>query len=291
MPPALALLAALLAQGAMEADVRDLTLYQKVGRAPLVVWGEVTDGVHRFAAIKTVEVLKCSIPEKPGDHFRIAFRLDSFLRRPWEDKISFATNERVLLFLRKFTKEDGEQPEGDLYTLMWGAQGREALPAEGAEATVDAARAFVSIQAERDYDRQAEMLRDAIGSRNPILVSGAFGELLAARLGELSMLPQLVEFLDNPRDDLRVLALQTMRQIIADAGTAGREIPNRVQLTDQLRGRTALDPSAPFRVQAVKTLAVLGGDGVRAFLQQLARDDPSQDVRYEAERALLGSGS
>ncbi len=88
-----------------------------------------------------------------------------------------------------------------------------------------------------------------------------------------------------------MLALKLMQQIISDAGTAGREVPNRRELTDQLRGRTALDPSAPFRVQAVKTLTTLGGDGVRAFLEQLARDDPSQDVRYEAERALLGWGS
>ncbi len=183
-PPALAVLAALLAPASPKAEVRDLTLYQKTGRAPLVVWGEVTDGAHRFAAIKTLEVLKCTIPERPGDNFRIAFRLDSFLRRPWEDKIDFVTGERVLLFLRKFTKEDGEQPEGDIYTLMWGAQGRNPLPAEGAEATVDAARTFVSIQSDRDYDRQADRLKEAIGSPNPILVTGAFGELLVEGLGD-----------------------------------------------------------------------------------------------------------
>src|SRR5678816_1478543 len=113
------------------ADVRPLTQYEKVGRAPLVVWGEVTDGAHRFAVIKTLEVLKITITERPGESFRIAYKLDSFLRTPWQDKISFGVGERVLLFLRKFTKEDGDQPEGDLYTLMWGAEGKVLLPAEG----------------------------------------------------------------------------------------------------------------------------------------------------------------
>src|SRR5574342_1415719 len=106
------------------AEIRDLSLYEKVGRAPLVVWGEVSDGEHRFAAIRTLEVIKCAIPERPGDGFRIAFRLDSFLRAPWQDKIEFKDGERLLLFLRKFTKEDGEKPEGDVYTLMGGATGR-----------------------------------------------------------------------------------------------------------------------------------------------------------------------
>src|SRR5262245_45355797 len=97
----------LLAGGAPRADVQPLTLYEKSGRAPLVVWGEVTDGAHRFALVRTLDVVRCRIPEQPGPTFQIAFRLDSFLRPPWQDAITFKTGERVLLFLRKFTKEDG----------------------------------------------------------------------------------------------------------------------------------------------------------------------------------------
>jgi len=285
---ALLVLTAMLSASAARADLKPLTLYQKTGRSPLVVWGEVTDGEHRFAAIRTLDVIKCTIPEKPGDTFRIAFRLDSFLRRPWEDKITFATGDRVLLYLRKFTMEDGEQPDGDLYTLMWGAQGSDTLPSEGAEATVAAARAFVEIQSTDDFDRQAVMLRQAILDPNPILVQGAFGELIVQGLGTLQMLPELGGFLDNPRDEFRVMALRMMAQIISDAGTAGREVPGRRELTDLIRGRAALDPSAPFRVAAIRTLTTLGGSDVRAFIERLAREDPSQDVRYEAQRALLG---
>src|SRR4026209_229463 len=116
------------------ADVTPLTLYERTGRAPLVVVGDVMDGAHRFAVIRTPEVLRCGIPEKRSETFRIAFRLDSFLRPPWQDSIEFKAGERVVLFLRKFTKEDGRQPDGDLYTLMWGAQGKTLPPLEGAAA-------------------------------------------------------------------------------------------------------------------------------------------------------------
>ena len=102
-PAVLIALAFAAAGGHCRADVRPLTQYEKVGRAPLVVWGEVTDGAHRFAVIRTIEVIKLTIPERPGESFRIAYKLDSFLRTPWQDKITFGAGERVLLFLRKFT--------------------------------------------------------------------------------------------------------------------------------------------------------------------------------------------
>src|SRR5690242_5519343 len=86
--PSLAALAACLvmtgAFGPARCEIRSLSLYEKTGRAPLVVWAEVTDAEHRFAVVRTLEVLKAVIPEKPGTTFRIAYRLDSFLRQPWQ---------------------------------------------------------------------------------------------------------------------------------------------------------------------------------------------------------------
>src|SRR5262249_4070604 len=59
-----ALIRMLIAFGALGAagaparsDVRPLTLCERTGRAPLIVWGEVTDGEHRFAVVKVLDVL------------------------------------------------------------------------------------------------------------------------------------------------------------------------------------------------------------------------------------------
>ncbi len=291
------MLALCLAAPAPRADVRPLTLYEKTGRAPLVVFAQVTDGVHRFAVIRNLGVIKCEIPERPGEAFRIAYKLDSFLRRPWEDKIEFGTGERVLLFLRKFTKEDGERPEGDLYTLMWGAPGKLILPAEGEEAQVQAARAFVEIQALEDFDEQERRLRSALSDRNPIIADGAFEEMLRQRLGDMALVPELTLFFNSTRETVRLQAMRLARQILTDARGAGtlaggvesEALSVRLaDVKDRIKGLAASDSSAAFRSEAVMTLAVLGGDDVRAFLQKLAKDDTSQEVRYEAERALMG---
>ncbi len=275
----------------VRADVRPLTLYERTGRAPLVIWGEVADGEHRFAEIRTLQIVKCDIPERPPATFRIAFRLDSFLRRPWEGPITFKDGERVVLFLRKFTKEDGEQPEGDLYTLMWGAQGKFLLPPEGEQAYVDAVRAFEAVLTVDDPDRQAVMLRGLLEHRNPYISDTSFEEMIRQGLGDPDLVPDLFGYFAAQREPTRVLAMRLMRQILEDARAAGREIPapqGIVDMADALRGRAVADTSEGFRVETVRTLAVLGGDDTKAFLTRLAREDPSQHVRYEAEKTLLG---
>lgn len=267
------------------AQVTPLTLFERTGRAPLVVWGEITDGAHRFAVVRTEEILRCSIRERPGGTLRIAFRLDSFLRTPWQDKIEFQTGERVILFLRKFTKEDGRQPDGDLYTLMWGAQGKHLLPLEGEQAQVEAVRRFAAILSAPD-DQQAPMLRGALSDPNPVIADGAFEEAIKQGIGDPGMIPQLTALLTSEREPPRVGSLRLMAQIFSDARIAGREVARREELSDLLRGRVRTDPAAAFRVQAIATLAELGGDDNKAFIERVAQDDPSQLVRYEAHKAL-----
>jgi len=290
-PSAVAILSAwMLSVGTLpRAEVRPLTLIERTGRAPVVVWGEVTDAERRYAIVKTLDLIKCSIPERPGPSFRIAYKLDSFLRQPWQDKITFETGERVLLFLRKFTRDDGDKPEGDLYTLMWGAQGRVTVPPEGERAWVDAVRVFTEILANGDPEKMAAMLRESLVSRNPFIVDAAFEEMLKQGLGTLEMIPELITYFDAAREPTRLGAARLMRQMLTDARTAGRPVPGRQELTDLLRGRAVNDASPDFRVEVVRLLGTLGGEEVMLFLKRLAKEDPSQMVRYEAERVLAGA--
>ena len=228
------------------------------------------------------------IPERPGDVFRIAYRLDSFLRRPWEEKIEFKSGEQVLLFLRKFTKEDGDKPEGDLYTLMWGAQGKELLPEEGRQAITAAAGELAAILALTDLEEQSRRLRESVTHANPVVSDSALTEVLKQGLADQSMIGVLMGLFDAPRDVTRTLAMQALAQVIADTRVAGRELPGRADMTDRIRGHAATDPSERMRVEAVRALQKLGGDDVRTFLERLSKEDTSQMVRYEATRALIG---
>ena len=100
-----------------------------------------------------------------------------------------------MLFLRKFTKEDGDKPEGDLYTLMWGAQGKETLPEEGREAMVGAAGELAAILALTDLEEQARRLRHAVTSPNPIISDTALTEVLKQSLGDQTMIGVFVTLL------------------------------------------------------------------------------------------------
>ena len=268
------------------AEVRPLTLYERIGRAPLVVLGEITDGENRLASVATLDLIKCTIPERPGGTFRIAYRLDSFLRRPWEDKIEFRKGEQLLLFLRKFTKEDGDKPEGDLYTLMWGAQGRQTVPEEGRQAMVSAAGEFAAILALTDLEEQARRMREAVISPNPIISDTALTEVMKQGLADESMIGDFTRLFDAPREITRTLAMKALTQVISEARIARRELAGPADLVDRIRGHAATDASEPMRVEAVRALQSIGGDDVKAFLTRLAKEDTSQLVRYEATKAL-----
>ncbi len=283
---ALALLAAL--PGPALGEVHTLTLFQKSGRAPIVVLAQVTDGENRLAELRTREVVRCADSVCPGESFRVAFRLESFLRKPWEEKITFTTGDEVVLFLRKFTKEDGERPDNDLYTLMWGAQGIVILPPEGAAAYLDAVRRFSRIGAVQDIDAQERMILEGLDSDNPFIIEAAFDEAIRQHFGGIDLVQDLTRWFDHPRDGFRVRAARLLGRILEDARVAGREIPRQAELADRVRGIASLDPSVEFRVAAVSLLGALGGEESRALIERLSREDPAQDVRYEASRILIG---
>lgn len=269
------------------AEVRPLSLYQKVARSSVALWGEVVEA-DRYATLRVLEVIKCSVPERPGPTMRIAYRLDSFLREPWQDKIEFRKGERVLLFVRPFTKQDGERTAPDLFALLWGAQGKVVLPAEGEEAWVGAARRMSEILAMTDLDAQALALEAEIASPNPHVSEAALSEILEQRLAGASMVPKLLPLLDSPREPVRLLALKGITAALQELRAARLEVPGRPELADRLRGRASTDATVEIRVEAIRALTALGGEEVRAFLELLAREDPSQLVRLEASRSVAG---
>ena len=50
------------------------------------------------------------------------------------------------------------------------------------------------------------------------------------------------------------------------------------------------DGSDIYRSEALRVMVLLGGPEEAEFLRRIAREDPSQLVRYQASRALLDLG-
>src|SRR5258706_9491052 len=114
-------------------DVKPLSLYERAGRAPWLIYGEVSSIDKRFVVVKVVEVLKGSYQ---GDSLRIIYKLENFLRKSWEERMVFTAGEHAVFFLKRY---ETDRPDGrlddwmkaeDLFAEAFGAQGKFSLPEE-----------------------------------------------------------------------------------------------------------------------------------------------------------------
>ena len=193
---------------ALHAEVQELTLYQRCGRSPWVILGEVTDADDRFPEIRVIEVLKGSY-ERPTLH--IVFRLQNWLRKGWEDKLQFSPGQKAILFLKRYDPEDTdgskipEKLKGeDMFASTFGAEGLYSLPAEGQEAILGAVRAFSKVTAMMDTVAREDSLLGFLGSKNPLIVEAGLDEVYSQRLALDDNVPGLLRLADGSRSASRL---------------------------------------------------------------------------------------
>jgi hypothetical protein len=290
---AIGLLSALLPSPA-RAELNPLTLFQRCGRSPWVIIGEVTDYEKRFAQVRVIEVLKGKY-ELPT--LRVVHRLESWLRESWEEKIEFGRERYVVLFLKRYDPEvtDGhkvpEKFEGeDMFASSFGAMGVFSLPEEGQEAYMEAVRVFSGVTAIGDPVEQEEAVLALLQSRNPHILQAGLEQTLARRLAMDEDVPTLLGLVENPREPVRLNALQILGQVAEDLRVSGRSLPDQGDIVNRLKSKVLSGESDLYRAEALKVVAGLGGAAERAFIERISKEDRSQIVRYEASRALLDLG-
>lgn len=275
---------------APRAELQPLTLYQRAGRAPWIILGEVTDGDDRFSQVKVLEVLK-------GDYglptLRIVHRLENFLRKSWEEKLDFKTGEAVCLFLKRYEpdREGGKVPEklqaADMFASSFGAQGKFDLPAEGQPAYVEAIREFIRVTGLSDPVEQERSLIAFLESENPHVLQAGLEQILERRLATEEQIPVLLRLADHEREPIRLNALQVLGQIAEDLAVAKKTFPNQADVVNQLKGKVMGGGSDIYRAEAVRVVAALAGESERSFLDRISKEDASQLVRYQASSALM----
>jgi hypothetical protein len=267
---------------AARADLIQLTLYEKPAHSDLVVRGKVVRGDLRLAEVAVEEVLK-------GKYDRsslfVVFRLDNFTRKSWEEKVQFQNGEPVLLFLKQFEKESGEKPYPDRFSLVRGVQGKVDLPAEGAEAILDATRRFVRVQAQTDIEQSRRDLLAFLKDRNPLVVEAGLQEVHRLRLGREAEVPELLDLLVHPTPGFRQGALRILGQILDGVSEDVRPLASEDHIVSLILGRAREDETDEVRVEAVRALGARGKRDVVPILERIARTDPRQSVRFEAELA------
>jgi hypothetical protein len=284
-PVSLALTGALALAGIapVRADILETTLYEKPALSDLVVRGKVVRGDLRLAEVEIEEVLKGTYDRSS---LFVVFRLDNFTRKSWEEKVLFRNGEPVLLFLVPFEKESGEKPFPDRFSLARGVQGKVDLPAEGAAAILDATRRFVRVQAQTDIEQSRRDLLGFLKDPNPLVVEAGLQEVHRLRLGGVGSVPELLNLLNHPSPGFRHGVLRILGQILA--GRAGGQTPlaNEDHIVSLVLGHAREDESEEVRIEAVRALETRGKRDVVAVLEQIARTDPRQKVRFQAGLAV-----
>jgi HEAT repeat protein len=128
-----------------------------------------------------------------------------------------------------------------------------------------------------------------IEETNPLLVETSLALFVKFRRADSSLLPSLRPLLDHPRDDFRTQAIVVIGQILERRG--GVEGDDNSGLLAEIVGRARRDASVPVRAAATRALGAIRGPSMDEVLQEIARDDPEQAVRYEAERLLYERGA
>ncbi len=85
----------------------------------------------------------------------------------------------------------------------------------------------------------------------------------------------------------RSYSAQTLGQILEDARMTERILPSEDHVRDLLLHTAMNDPSPGVRVDAIRALEARQDANLVPTLQQIAKDDPSQDVRYQATRTIF----
>ena len=279
-PPLLiVLLGPLLAAAATVPVLAAPSVYARMAQADLVVHVHIVDGTLRLAECRVVQVLKGKF-ERPMLY--VAFRADNMMRERWRDRIVFENGTDAILLLTSVVDAENQMKAGDRFRLAGGFLGKIDLPREGAQAYVQAVQRLAGILEMGDIHQKWAAHRRLIQETNPYLVEAGFEQILKFRLGNPAMVGVLLDHLESPHDRFRRAALDVLAQVFSRVERHGAPLGNEDHVVARVLTAAMEDPAPAVRVCAVRALHAYGKPDVLAALQEVARSDPSQDVRYQA---------
>lgn len=294
------LLAAAVFADAPRGEVRPLTLYQKTARASLVALVRATSDSTRRPPLEVLEVLKGSYAAKTL--YIVPFFQDYANPKPWLQREVFRKGEKYFLFLVPYDENrdddafpeagkraatDGENEDRHLFVVLNANQGVLDVPAEGGTAIADALERFSAILAMDQYDDQANALRALLAERNPYMIEAGLTETERFHLEREEDVPVLVGLLGSPRGAFRSGAARLLGDLAGRSRQAGTPLQRQAEVLERLGALARTDEDPEVRVAGVQSLVRLGSGDAEALLEAIAREDPSQDVRYAAEVGLI----
>jgi hypothetical protein len=273
-------LAAVSAAGTAHAQ-ETLSLYQKTGRALLVVRARAVSDSTRRPQLFVLETIKGNYPERTRitivPYFEDKTRPSTTLKRE-----VYKEGEESLLFLTPYVDDFGRPGEAGVYSVLGANTGKIDIPPEGSEAMLDAVRRFSAILAMGQMEAQGAALRALLREKNPWLIEAGLQEIRRFQLAEPSDLDALIALIENPRPDFRGGALDLVLQILRESGTDIAMEAGRLPAFQAVAARARMDDQPAVRARAVAALEAFNDTAALSLLESVGTSDPSQQVRYEA---------
>ena len=285
----LAIVAALLAVGGGEVQAvteprpepAHLGLYEWMATAPIVIAADVVADDGKLVQAITRAAIK------GGPKVNAVVLVDQ--RRANRDRdegtaaLDLQKGRAYLLLLKASTRRKNEP--SPVYDLVRGVSGARALPLEGSAATIAAAARIAEVQERNSDEFLWTALPDFLQDENPVLVDAALDLYVKFRRESAALVPIVQPLLEHPRPDFRRRAALLLGHVLGRSGAS--DVPERPRLVAELMGRARRDDDVAVRREATAALAALPDAGIDETLRAIARDDPDQNVRFEAEKSIF----
>lgn len=255
-------------------------LYEWMGVAPVVVAASVVVDDDKYVLVTVDRGIKGGTPR--GANLFVDLRGANRDRDPGVKPLKLDRGNAYLILLEPAKR--AAETAYPLFKIARGVDGARALPLEGREATLDAAARLAELQERHDDALLWSSLPAFLEGENPILLDATLDMYVKFRRGDASVVPLLEPLLEHPRPDVRQRATLLIGRILL--GLKPADLPERSVIVGEIAGRARRDEDIGVRRTATAALAPLADAGIDEALRAIARDDPDQDVRFEAERAL-----
>jgi hypothetical protein len=258
-----------------------LGLYEWMATAPVVVVGDVLVDDGKYVQAMTRNVVK---GEVAAESVVLVDLKKANRDRPVGVKgLELVKGRSYLLLLQPAARPSREA--SPVYDLVRGMSGARELPQEAPGATIDAALRLSELQQRKNDALVWATVPEFLEDPNPVLVDAALDLVIKFRRESIALLPVLEPLLESPRPDVRQRAVLLVGRVLRREGAD--ELPERSMIVAEVTGRARRDDDVEVRRTATIAIAALKDPGIDETLRTISRDDPDQNVRFEAEKALF----
>ena len=272
-------------------EAGEINLFQMIARAELVVHVRVQEGSLKYAKVDLLRALKGN---PPAEHLRIAYRDYNWSRPEGQEEIVFPDGQEEILFLVHDPSRKQKEKNRDIFLLYRGGRGRITPPAEGSGIIIEALDTLVELTT-ADPLSQVDGLLGLLRTPNLYLLEAALDEINRLAAATPESYGDLVTLLNQPSPRIRTRALVSIEQIFAsgqieeESSGVGPELARATLGAVIERARNDEEPDV--RMRAVAAMGAWPGkEEIASALAVIAVSDPSQMVRYQAERTLYQLG-